>query len=153
MTVYGQQTTPHHHQSDSLPVASVGSPASVAPSPLPNPQSQPASVPPADPTMPTLSPQPPPPHHHPPAPSPLEDKADVHFHGPKSVSSINQVGTVGLRVGNKTLDVFACAFAQYLHWTSHLYLTHTLYLSAGFLTVPVCSECGRGEGIGQRGRT
>ncbi|XP_046680000.1 mediator of RNA polymerase II transcription subunit 13 isoform X3 [Homalodisca vitripennis] len=94
-SAYGQQSTPHHHQNDSLPVASVGSPASVAPSPLPNPQSQPASVPPADPTMPTLSPQPPPPHHHPPAPSPLEDKVvctpDGHFHGPKSVSSINQV--------------------------------------------------------------
>ncbi|KAK7874246.1 hypothetical protein R5R35_006284 [Gryllus longicercus] len=45
--------------SDALPVPSVGSPASAAPSPLPNPHSQPASVPPADPTMPTLSPHPP----------------------------------------------------------------------------------------------
>lgn len=98
LSSYGQQSTPHHHQNDSLPVPSVGSPASVAPSPLPNPHSvpQPASIPPPDPTMPTLSPQPPPPHHHPPAQSPLEDKVvctpDGHFHGPKSVSSVsNQV--------------------------------------------------------------
>ncbi|XP_030745213.1 mediator of RNA polymerase II transcription subunit 13 isoform X2 [Sitophilus oryzae] len=44
---------------ESLTVNSVGSPASVAPSPLPGPHSQPASVPPADATMPTLSPNPP----------------------------------------------------------------------------------------------
>ncbi|XP_066252253.1 mediator of RNA polymerase II transcription subunit 13 isoform X2 [Euwallacea similis] len=44
---------------ESMIVNSVGSPASVAPSPLQGPHSQPASVPPADATMPTLSPNPP----------------------------------------------------------------------------------------------
>nr|CAD7425183.1 unnamed protein product [Timema monikensis] len=78
---------------DSLPVPSVGSPASAAPSPLPNPHSQPASVPPADPTMPTLSPHPP----APPQPStPLEAQDKVtpaatpsDLNGPKSVSSVS----------------------------------------------------------------
>lgn len=42
-----------------MAIPSVGSPASVAPSPLPNPHSQPASVPPGDQVMPTLSPNPP----------------------------------------------------------------------------------------------
>lgn len=42
-----------------MAIPSVGSPPSVAPSPLPNPHSQPASVPPGDQTMPTLSPNPP----------------------------------------------------------------------------------------------
>lgn len=42
-----------------MAIPSVGSPASVAPSPLPNPHSQPASVPPGDQIMPTLSPNPP----------------------------------------------------------------------------------------------
>ncbi|XP_074027649.1 mediator complex subunit skuld isoform X2 [Leptinotarsa decemlineata] len=41
---------------ESMAIPSVGSPPSVAPSPLPNPHSQPASVPPGDQTMPTLSP-------------------------------------------------------------------------------------------------
>lgn len=52
---------------ESMAIPSVGSPPSAAPSPLPNPHSQPASVPPGDQVMPTLSP-------HPPTvtPSPLE---------------------------------------------------------------------------------
>ncbi|KAB0794092.1 hypothetical protein PPYR_13712 [Photinus pyralis] len=44
---------------ESMAIPSVGSPASVAPSPLANPHSQPASVPPGDQIMPTLSPNPP----------------------------------------------------------------------------------------------
>ncbi|RZF40528.1 hypothetical protein LSTR_LSTR000407 [Laodelphax striatellus] len=89
-----------HHQNDSLPVPSVGSPQSVAPSPLPNPhsvpaQGGPASVPPPDPIMPTLSPQPPHPassHLHHPSPiaavrTPTSSASD--FHQPKSVSSVN----------------------------------------------------------------
>ncbi|KAI4455970.1 rag1-activating protein 1 [Holotrichia oblita] len=44
---------------ESVAIPSVGSPASAAPSPLPNPSSQPASVPPGDQVMPTLSPNPP----------------------------------------------------------------------------------------------
>ncbi|KAK9512984.1 hypothetical protein O3M35_001282 [Rhynocoris fuscipes] len=71
-------------QADSVPVASVGSPASVAGSPVMT------SVPPPDPTMPTLSPQPPPPQQ-----SPLDEKVvstPVDFNAPKSVSSVsNQV--------------------------------------------------------------
>ncbi|XP_044759811.1 mediator of RNA polymerase II transcription subunit 13 isoform X2 [Coccinella septempunctata] len=44
---------------ESMAVPSVGSPPSVAPSPLPNPHSQqPASVPPGEPLLPTLSPHP-----------------------------------------------------------------------------------------------
>ena len=70
---------------DCLPVPSVGSPGSPAPSPLPTPHSEPASVPPADPIMPTLSPQPLPSHTiiAPPL-TPLQ--------GPKSMSStcVNQ---------------------------------------------------------------
>lgn len=84
--------------SDSLPVPSVGSPASAAPSPLPNPHSQPASIPPADPTMPTLSPHPPASNSQPNQPStPLEthDKtspaATPDAPNPKSVSSANQM--------------------------------------------------------------
>lgn len=87
---------------DSLPVPSVGSPASAAPSPLPNPHSHPASVPPADPTMPTLSPHPPTSGvgSQPQQPStPLESQDKVtpaatpsDLNGPKSVSSVsNQV--------------------------------------------------------------
>ncbi|XP_060523412.1 mediator of RNA polymerase II transcription subunit 13 isoform X2 [Cylas formicarius] len=44
---------------ESVAANSVGSPASIAPSPLPGPHSQPASVPPGDVPMPTLSPHPP----------------------------------------------------------------------------------------------
>lgn len=45
---------------ESLTVPSVGSPPSAAPSPLPNPHSQPPSdIPPGEQTMPTLSPHPP----------------------------------------------------------------------------------------------
>ncbi|XP_046987073.1 mediator of RNA polymerase II transcription subunit 13 [Schistocerca americana] len=85
---------------DSLPVPSVGSPASAAPSPLPNPHSQPASVPPADPTMPTLSPHPPTSTGGQPQPAtPLESQDKItpaatpsDLNGPKSVSSVsNQV--------------------------------------------------------------
>lgn len=82
---------------DSLPVPSVGSPASAAPSPLPNPHSQPASIPPADPTMPTLSPHPPASNSQPNQPStPLEvlekttPAATPDVPNPKSVSSANQ---------------------------------------------------------------
>ncbi|BES95592.1 Mediator of RNA polymerase II transcription subunit [Nesidiocoris tenuis] len=73
---------------DSVPIASVGSPTSAAPSPA-----VPTSVPPPpDPTMPTLSPQPPPPQQS----SPLDDNkvvsTPIDFNAPKSVSSIsNQV--------------------------------------------------------------
>ncbi|KAJ1530725.1 hypothetical protein ONE63_005583 [Megalurothrips usitatus] len=76
------------------------SPQSAAPSPLPNPNSvQPASVPPAEPTMPTLSPQPSSgctaahPATPPPAPGPgTPAHTPVDSHGPKSVSSVsNQV--------------------------------------------------------------
>lgn len=71
---------------DSVPIASVGSPTSAAPSPNVT-----SSVPPPDPTMPTLSPQPPPPQQ-----SPLDDNkvvsTPIDFNAPKSVSSIsNQV--------------------------------------------------------------
>lgn len=71
---------------DCLPVPSVGSPGSPAPSPLPTPHSEPASVPPADPVMPTLSPQPLQPSHANTGP-PLTPQQ-----GPKSTSSacINQ---------------------------------------------------------------
>lgn len=71
---------------DCLPVPSVGSPGSPAPSPLPTPHSEPASVPPAEPTMPTLSPQPPPSHAN--TAPPLTPSQ-----GPKSTSSAcnNQV--------------------------------------------------------------
>lgn len=82
---------------DSLPVPSVGSPASAAPSPLPNPHSQPASIPPADPTMPTLSPHPPASNSQPNQPStPMETHekttpaATPEVPNPKSVSSANQ---------------------------------------------------------------
>lgn len=66
---------------ESMAIPSVGSSPSVAPSPLPNPHSQPASVPPGDQTMPTLSP-------HPPTnnPSPAE-KTHTPDHPPKSVES------------------------------------------------------------------
>ncbi|XP_018561806.1 mediator of RNA polymerase II transcription subunit 13 isoform X2 [Anoplophora glabripennis] len=66
---------------ESMAIPSVGSSPSVAPSPLPNPHSQPASVPPGDQTMPTLSP-------HPPTnnPSPA-DKTHTPDHPPKSVES------------------------------------------------------------------
>lgn len=59
----------------------MGSPPSVAPSPLPNPHSQPASVPPGDQTMPMLSP-------HPPTllPSPTE-KTHTPDQPPKSAES------------------------------------------------------------------
>ncbi|XP_026289181.2 mediator of RNA polymerase II transcription subunit 13-like isoform X2 [Frankliniella occidentalis] len=79
------------------------SPQSAAPSPLPNPNSvQPASVPPAEPTMPTLSPQPSAssvagqlsvPATPPPAPGPgTPAHTPLDSHGPKSVSSVsNQV--------------------------------------------------------------
>lgn len=77
------------------------SPQSAAPSPLPNPNSvQPASVPPAEPTMPTLSPQPSSssaqhsmPATPPPAPGPgTPAHTPIDSHGPKSVSSVsNQV--------------------------------------------------------------
>ena len=65
---------------------SVGSPGSPAPSPLLTPHSEPASVPPAEPTMPTLSPQPPPSHTN--TALPLTPSQ-----GPKSISSAcnNQV--------------------------------------------------------------
>ncbi|XP_056640705.1 mediator of RNA polymerase II transcription subunit 13-like isoform X1 [Diorhabda sublineata] len=53
----GPPSYPRTQESTAIP--SVGSPPSVAPSPLPNPHSQPASVPPGDQTMPTLSPHPP----------------------------------------------------------------------------------------------
>lgn len=100
----GQSMTPNavpsiHSTSlnDSLPVPSVGSPASAAPSPLPNPHSQPASIPPADPTMPTLSPHPPASNSQPNQPStPMEahDKstpaATPEVPNPKSVSSATQ---------------------------------------------------------------
>lgn len=64
-----------------MAIPSVGSPPSVAPSPLPNPHSQPASVPPGDQTMPTLSP-------HPPInnPSPIE-KTHTPDQPPKSIES------------------------------------------------------------------
>lgn len=66
---------------DCPPVPSVGSPSSPAPSPLPTPHSEPASVPPsADLTMPTLSPQPPPSHSN--TAPPLTPSQ-----GPKSTSS------------------------------------------------------------------
>jgi mediator of RNA polymerase II transcription subunit 13 len=90
---------------DTVPVPSVGSPASAAPSPLPNPHSQPASVPPADQTMPTLSPHPPTSnsgagHPQPATPSESQEKVTPaatpsDLNGPKSVSSVsNQVGRV-----------------------------------------------------------
>ncbi|XP_014240238.1 mediator of RNA polymerase II transcription subunit 13 isoform X2 [Cimex lectularius] len=75
---------PSSGQTDSIPIASVGSPTSAAASPSMT------SVPPPDPTMPTLSPQPPASHQ-----SPLDDKVvttPTDFSAPKSVSSIsNQV--------------------------------------------------------------
>lgn len=61
----------------------MGTPPSVAPSPLPNPHSQPASVPSGEQTMPTLSP-------HPPiinASTPLGEKTHTPEHPPKSVDS------------------------------------------------------------------
>jgi mediator of RNA polymerase II transcription subunit 13 len=66
---------------ESVAIPSVGSPPSVAPSPLPNPHSQPASVPPGDQTMPMLSP-------HPPTllPSPAE-KTHTPDQPPKSAES------------------------------------------------------------------
>ncbi|XP_017781580.1 PREDICTED: mediator of RNA polymerase II transcription subunit 13 isoform X2 [Nicrophorus vespilloides] len=66
---------------ESMVIPSVGSPPSAAPSPLPNPHSQPASVPPGDQVMPTLSP-------HPPtvAESPL-DKSLTPDQPPKSTGS------------------------------------------------------------------
>ncbi|KAK9883147.1 hypothetical protein WA026_001345 [Henosepilachna vigintioctopunctata] len=66
-TPFTQQEGPlsYPRTQESMAVPSVGSPPSVAPSPLPNPHSQqPASVPPGEPMMPTLSP-------HPPGPSPF----------------------------------------------------------------------------------
>ncbi|XP_066986645.1 mediator of RNA polymerase II transcription subunit 13 isoform X2 [Macrobrachium rosenbergii] len=79
------------------PPPSVESPASVTPSPLPTPHSQPSSVPHHDPTMPTLSPHPPPSNTSigdPSTPAAL-DSMDVKpnisdLMGPKSESSINQ---------------------------------------------------------------
>jgi len=110
---HGQSLTPNPLPSmhggsglgDTVPVPSVGSPASAAPSPLPNPHSQPASVPPADQTMPTLSPHPPTSnsgagHPQPATPSESQEKVTPaatpsDLNGPKSVSSVsNQVGRV-----------------------------------------------------------
>lgn len=79
------------------PPPSVESPASVTPSPLPTPHSQPSSVPHHDPTMPTLSPHPPPSNTSigdPSTPAAL-DSVDIKpnisdLMGPKSVSSLNQ---------------------------------------------------------------
>ncbi|KAG7169044.1 Mediator of RNA polymerase II transcription subunit 13-like [Homarus americanus] len=78
---------------------SVDSPASITPSPLPTPHSQPSSVPHHDPTMPTLSPHPPPSNTSvgdPSTPAPL-DSLDVKpnisdLMGPKSESSPNNQG-------------------------------------------------------------
>ncbi|CAB3370318.1 Hypothetical predicted protein [Cloeon dipterum] len=97
-----QAMTPGMQQcAGDLPVPSVGSPQSAAPSPLHNPHSQPASVTATDPTMPTLSPHPPSsnqPSGAQPA-TPLESHEKVtpaatpsDINGPKSVSSVsNQV--------------------------------------------------------------
>ena len=63
-----------------MAIPSVGSPPSVAPSPLPNPHSQPASVPPGDQTMPLLSP-------HPPTMLPSPEKTHTPDQPPKSVES------------------------------------------------------------------
>ncbi|KAK8721383.1 hypothetical protein OTU49_012808 [Cherax quadricarinatus] len=81
------------------PPPSVDSPASITPSPLPTPHSQPPSVPHHEPTMPTLSPHPPPSNTSvgdPSTPAPL-DSIDVKpnisdIMGPKSVSSPNNQG-------------------------------------------------------------
>ncbi|XP_059483783.1 mediator of RNA polymerase II transcription subunit 13-like isoform X2 [Neocloeon triangulifer] len=97
-----QAMTPGMQQSGGdLPVPSVGSPPSAAPSPLHNPHSQPASVTATDPTMPTLSPHPPssnqPSGAQPTTPLESQDKVTPaatpsDINGPKSVSSIsNQV--------------------------------------------------------------
>lgn len=98
MTPMTPNPLPNLHGGESVPVPSVGSPASAAPSPLPNPHSQPASVPPADQTMPTLSPHPPPSNSgagQPQPATPLESQDKVtpsDLNGPKSVSSVsNQV--------------------------------------------------------------
>lgn len=84
LTVSFRLNCPTVGQADSVPLPSVGSPASGGGSPVMT------SVPPPDPTMPTLSPQPPPPQQ-----SPLDEKVvstPVDFNAPKSVSSIsNQV--------------------------------------------------------------
>uniref|UniRef100_A0A6P7FLV9 Mediator of RNA polymerase II transcription subunit 13 n=1 Tax=Diabrotica virgifera virgifera TaxID=50390 RepID=A0A6P7FLV9_DIAVI len=85
----GPPSYPRTQESTAIP--SVGSPPSVAPSPLPNPHSQPASVPPGDQTMPTLSPHPPTAN-----PSPLE-KTHTPDQPPKSVDSAgNSPTTAGL---------------------------------------------------------
>nr|XP_045597033.1 mediator of RNA polymerase II transcription subunit 13-like isoform X1 [Procambarus clarkii] len=81
------------------PPPSVDSPASITPSPLPTPHSQPSSVPHHDPSMPTLSPHPPPSNTSvgdPSTPAPLDlldakpNMSDIM--GPKSVSSPNNQG-------------------------------------------------------------
>lgn len=66
-----------------MAIPSVGSPPSAAPSPLPNPHSQPASVPPADQVMPTLSP-------HPPtnSQSPADNKTHTPDQPPTSTGSV-----------------------------------------------------------------
>ncbi|XP_049817024.1 mediator of RNA polymerase II transcription subunit 13 isoform X3 [Aethina tumida] len=66
---------------ESMAIPSVGSPASVAPSPLPNPNSQPASVPPIDHAMPTLSP------HAPVTCTSPADKTHTPDEPPKSIDS------------------------------------------------------------------
>lgn len=68
---------------ESLAIPSVGTPPSVAPSPLPNPHSQPASVPSGDQTMPTLSPHPP--INNPSTPS--GEKTHTPEQPPKSIDS------------------------------------------------------------------
>ncbi|CAH1098511.1 unnamed protein product [Psylliodes chrysocephalus] len=75
----GPPSYPRTQESTAIP--SVGTPPSVAPSPLPNPHSQPASVPPGDQTMPTLSPHPP---NDEPSPA---DKTHTPDQPPKSMES------------------------------------------------------------------
>ncbi|XP_050718290.1 mediator of RNA polymerase II transcription subunit 13-like isoform X3 [Eriocheir sinensis] len=94
------------------PPPSVDSPASITPSPLPTPHSQPSSVPHHDPTMPTLSPHPPPSNTSvgdPPTPAP-PDSVDVKpsmsdLIGPKSVSSPNTQGMSPLVGGDRSNGV------------------------------------------------
>lgn len=78
-----------------MAIPSVGSPPSVAPSPLPNPHSQPASVPPGDQTMPTLSPHPPTTN-----PSPTE-KTHTPDQPPKSIESFANSPHLGGTVETK----------------------------------------------------
>lgn len=94
-----------------MAIPSVGSPPSVAPSPLPNPHSQPASVPSGDQVMPTLSPHPPTMHQQHQSPPSNKVSNTSPDQAPKSndstASSLNNNNNNNCQVDSKSSELLS----------------------------------------------